>query len=177
MQPQAACKLGMKPGFTILGKVAAITYNVLIETANLWHCEVCKVNKYEIIPTDVFSQWYAELSRPDQRAVAARVEVLAEQGMDLGFPYTSKIYSSRHGRMRELRVQSRGKPIRVLYAFDPNRAVVLLVGGHKSNNRFYDQLIPIADDLYSEHAQGSRKENRPDEEPTHMGGLDATLHP
>ena len=79
--------------------------------------------------------------------------------------------------MRELRVQSREKPIRVLYAFDPNRAVVLLVGGHKNNNRFYDLLIPIADDLYSEHTQGPRKENKLDEELTHMGGLDATLHP
>jgi hypothetical protein len=54
--------------------------------------------------------------------------------------------------MRELRVQSGGKPFRVFYAFDPLRTAILLIGGNKAGDkRFYDRMIPIADDLYDEH--------------------------
>ncbi len=54
--------------------------------------------------------------------------------------------------MRELRIQSGGDPIRIFYAFDPRRAAILLIGGHKTGaDRFYEQMIPIADRLYDEH--------------------------
>ena len=54
--------------------------------------------------------------------------------------------------MRELRVQSGGKPIRIFYAFDPRQAAILLLGGDKTGDpRFYDQLIPVADRLYDEY--------------------------
>ena len=51
--------------------------------------------------------------------MAARVELLMEHGPNLPYTYSSDIRSSRHGAMRELRVQSGGRPIRVFYAFDP----------------------------------------------------------
>ena len=42
--------------------------------------------------------------------------------------------------------------IRIFYAFDPRRAAILLIGADKTgNDRFYDQLVPIADDLYDEY--------------------------
>ena len=54
--------------------------------------------------------------------------------------------------MRELRIQHKGRPYRVLYAFDPRRVAILLIGGDKTgNNRWYDQFVPIADKLYAEH--------------------------
>jgi hypothetical protein len=54
--------------------------------------------------------------------------------------------------MRELRIQHRGHAFRVLYAFDPNRAAVLLIGGDKTgNDRWYEIFIPIADRLYDEY--------------------------
>jgi len=54
--------------------------------------------------------------------------------------------------MRELRVQSGGRPIRIFYAFDPRRAAILLIGGIKSNQRrFYDQMVPMADRLFDQH--------------------------
>jgi len=34
--------------------------------------------------------------------------------------------------MRELRVQHKGRPYRVLYAFDPRRVAMLLIGGDKT---------------------------------------------
>ena len=54
--------------------------------------------------------------------------------------------------MRELRVQHDGQPYRILYAFDPRRSAILLIGGNKTgDNRWYDVFVPIADRLYNEH--------------------------
>ena len=54
--------------------------------------------------------------------------------------------------MRELRVQHKGQPYRVLYAFDPRRTAILLIGGEKTgNDRWYEESIPRADRLYDEH--------------------------
>ena len=72
----------------------------------------------------------------------------------MGFPYTSKIQGSRHSHMRELRLKSGGRQIRILYAFDPNRMAVLLIGDHKNDNkRFYSKLVPLANNLYDEHIE------------------------
>jgi hypothetical protein len=61
--------------------------------------------------------------------------------------------------MRELRVQSGGKPLRIFYAFDPRRTAILLIGGDKTGNkRFYKRMIPVADRLYDEHIEELRKE-------------------
>ena len=60
--------------------------------------------------------------------------------------------------MRELRVQSGGRPIRIFYAFDPRRTAILLIGGDKTgNDRFYNEYVPLADDLYSEYLNELRE--------------------
>jgi hypothetical protein len=54
--------------------------------------------------------------------------------------------------MRELRTQHEGRPFRTLYAFDPRRSAILLIGGDKTgDSRCYDMHIPVADELYDEH--------------------------
>ncbi len=61
--------------------------------------------------------------------------------------------------MRELRVQSAGRPIRVFYAFDPRRMAILLIGGDKTGDgRFYKRFISVADRLYDDHIDTLRKE-------------------
>jgi hypothetical protein len=61
--------------------------------------------------------------------------------------------------MRELRVQSAGKPLRVLYAFDPRRTAILLIGVDKTGDkRFYKRMIPVADQLYDEHIEELKEE-------------------
>ncbi|MEE9263533.1 MAG: type II toxin-antitoxin system RelE/ParE family toxin [Vicinamibacteria bacterium] len=68
------------------------------------------------------------------------VDLLEAEGTALGFPYSSGIRESRFP-LRELRVQSRGRPIRVFYAFDPWRQAVLLIAGDKTgDDRFYETL-------------------------------------
>ncbi|MCB0168702.1 MAG: type II toxin-antitoxin system RelE/ParE family toxin [Anaerolineae bacterium] len=73
--------------------------------------------------------------------------------------YSSQIHGARHTHLRELRIQHHGQPYRVLYAFDPRRVAVLLIGGNKiGDNRWYDTYIPIADRLYDEHLEQLKKE-------------------
>lgn len=114
---------------------------------------------WEVEFTDEFGRWWHTLSERHQDAVAAGVELLQEQGPNLRFPYSSDVRSSRHGVMRELRVRSGGRPLRVFYAFDPRRTSILLVGGDKTgDDRFYEKYVPVADDLYDEHLDELRKE-------------------
>jgi hypothetical protein len=115
--------------------------------------------------TEMFEGWFASLSQAEMEDVIATVDLLKALGPRLGFPQTSKIIGSRHGHMRELRVQHAGKPYRILYAFDPRRSAILLVGGSKAGNRrWYDQMVPLADRLYDEHlcelAKANGKEQR-----------------
>lgn len=54
--------------------------------------------------------------------------------------------------MRELRIQYAGDPYRVLYAFDPRRIAMLLIGGNKAGeDRWYDIFGPRADKIYDAH--------------------------
>lgn len=63
--------------------------------------------------------------------------------------------------MRELRVQHEGRPYRILYAFDPRRSAILLLGGDKTgDDRWYDVHVPIADKLYDTHIETLRKEGQ-----------------
>lgn len=109
--------------------------------------------------TDEFGNWWDTLSEDMQDNITAVVNLLADTGTALPFPYSSSISDSRHSHMRELRIQYRGRPIRVFYAFDPRRSAILLIGGDKTgNDRFYEEYIPIADKLYDEYIEELRKE-------------------
>jgi hypothetical protein len=109
--------------------------------------------------TDEFGAWWDMLTEAEQISVDAHVRKLESRGPSLPFPYSSGISGSRHAHMRELRVQSGGKPLRVFYAFDPRRRAILLIGGDKTGDkRFYDRMIPVADGLYDEHLAELDKE-------------------
>ncbi|MBM6596205.1 type II toxin-antitoxin system RelE/ParE family toxin [Microvirga pudoricolor] len=102
--------------------------------------------------TDEFGEWWNGLLERDQISIDAHVRQLERRGPNLPFPFSSGISGSRHPHMRELRVQSHGKPLRIFYAFDPHRSAILLIGGDKTGDgRFYDRMIPVADDLYDVH--------------------------
>ena len=117
---------------------------------------------WDVEGTDEFILWWRELSEDDQLSVTAGVDLvdlLEELGPTLPYPYSSGVIGSRHGHMRELRVQSAGRPIRVFYAMDPRRTSILLIGGDKtSNKRFYEEYVPIADRLYDDHIEELREE-------------------
>lgn len=109
--------------------------------------------------TDEFETWWNGLIESEQDDIAATVGLLAEKGPSLPFPYSSGVEGSKHNHMRELRIQHAGEPYRVLYAFDPRRSAILLIGGNKTgNDRWYDEYIPKADKLYDEHIKILKKE-------------------
>ena len=87
----------------------------------------------------------------EQEAITAAVEVLAEDRPGLGRPRVDTVKGSRHANMKELRPPSGS--IRILFAFDPRRTAILLIGGAKTGRwrRWYAEMIPIADRLYDQH--------------------------
>jgi hypothetical protein len=114
---------------------------------------------WDVEYADEFEYWWSGLSEDEQVSLAASVQLLEERGPSLGFPHSSGINGSKHGHMRELRTQHGGHPLRTLYAFDPRRAAILLIGGDKTgDDRWYTTHVPIADHLYDEHLEQLRKE-------------------
>lgn len=100
----------------------------------------------EVLFTDEFEAWWNELSMEEQVRLNATIMLLEAQGVDLGFPHSSKVLGSRYSHMRELRIQYEGRPYRILYAFDPRRDALLLIGGDKrGNDRWYEIFVPVAD--------------------------------
>jgi hypothetical protein len=114
---------------------------------------------WDVEYTNEFRAWWDTLTETQQEDVAASVQLLMEYGPQLRFPQSSGVAGSTHTHMRELRVQSGGRPLRVFYAFDPRRAAILLVGGDKTGaDRFYETFIPIADRLYDMYLDELRRE-------------------
>jgi hypothetical protein len=122
----------------------------------LWH-NLAVV--WEVEGTDGFAGWFASLSDDEQVSVGRIVDLLVEHGPSLPFPYSSGVEISRHRHMRELRVQHQGRPYRVLYAFDPRRAAILLLGGDKTgDDRWYEENVPKADASYDKHLRQLEQE-------------------
>ena len=114
---------------------------------------------WEVEFTDEFETWWNSLTEAAQDSVAVGVGLLRSEGPRLRFPYSSGIQGSRHAHMRELRIQHQGDPYRVLYALDPRRTAVLLLGGNKTgDDRWYETAVPAADNLYDAVIKELRKE-------------------
>ena len=106
------------------------------------------LSRVNVIATDEFKAWYRALDESDTSAVIRSVDALQAAGVALGFPQSSAIKGSRHA-LRELRVQTGGKPLRLFYVFDPRRDAVLLIGGDKTGDkRFYETIVPKADAIF-----------------------------
>lgn len=97
--------------------------------------------------TDAFDAWLNAQSDTDRARVQAVLIVLRQKGPQLPRPWADTVKGSQYSNMKELRIQSRGDPIRAFFAFDPQRAAILLCAGNKVGNekRFYDLMIPLAD--------------------------------
>jgi hypothetical protein len=107
---------------------------------------------WDVLYTDQFGSWFEGLEEEQQDAVIARVGLLETEGPALGRPTVDTIKGSRHLNMKELRV-SKGGAIRILFAFDPRRQAVLLLGGDKTGHwqSWYSEAIPVADNLFDEY--------------------------
>jgi hypothetical protein len=103
-------------------------------------------------------RWYTALTQQDTDRIAAAIDRLELVGPTLGRPRVASIKGSRHHNMKELR--SRCGNLRALFAFDPHRHAVVLVGGDKTGDwkGWYKRNIPHADRLYDQHLRALGKE-------------------
>lgn len=110
---------------------------------------------WQIEMTERFDAWFGALGDSDRTRVLAALMVLREKGTTLPRPYADAVKGSCHSNMKELRVQSRGDPLRVFFAFDYHRVGILLCTGNKVGNekRFYDVMVPIADREFTAYLQ------------------------
>jgi hypothetical protein len=109
--------------------------------------------------TEEYAVWFTALIKDDLASairVAQAVAALREEGPALGRPLVDRIQGSRLHHLKELRPGSTGRSeIRVLFAFDPARSALLLIGGDKAGNwqRWYRENIPLAEQLYLEYTE------------------------
>lgn len=98
-------------------------------------------------------------------SVAHSVNLLRELGPALARPFADTIRSKRVANLRELRIQHHGGPYRVLYAFNPRRAAILLIGGNKTGvKRWYEMFVPVAEELYARHLKELEEEGEDGQE-------------
>jgi hypothetical protein len=108
--------------------------------------------KWEIEYTDEFERWWDTLTEDEQESVAVSVGLLETMGPNLPRPHSDTVKNSRFSNMKELRTQHGGKPYRTLYAFDPRRTAILLIGGNKTgDSNWYLKFVPLVDELFEKH--------------------------
>lgn len=107
---------------------------------------------WDVEYTEEFGAWWEDLEPDDQERLTAAVELLEELGPSLGRPLVDTLKGSKHPNMKELRPGT----VRVLFAFDPRRTAILLLGGDKSGHwkDWYVKAIPEADRLFDDHLKG-----------------------
>jgi hypothetical protein len=114
---------------------------------------------WDVEYSDAFAGWWRTLSEEEQEDVAAKVKLLEKAGPALGRPHADTLAKqSEYTNMKELRIVHRGDAYRVLFAFDPRRVAILLLGGRKPDQKWYKTAIPAADKLYGEHLAQLRNE-------------------
>lgn len=104
----------------------------------------------------VFEAEFADFSDSVKIEIMASVRLLQTFGPQLSRPHADTLDGSKYANMKELRFKADNGVWRVAYAFDPERAAILLVAGDKSGTsqkRFYKNLIKKADERFSEHLQ------------------------
>ena len=103
---------------------------------------------------EAFKAEVAAMPANVRRELVAMANTLASFGPMLGRPQADTLAGSRYANMKELRFRAGGGVWRVAFAFDPQRAAILLVAGDKkgvAQTRFYRALIDKADERYAQH--------------------------
>lgn len=90
---------------------------------------------WEIETSDEFLAWYRDLTDDETESVNTSVELLEQAGPALGRPHVDTLKGSNISNLKELRVQHQGRPLRILFVFDPGRVGYLILGGDKTGDR------------------------------------------
>lgn len=110
--------------------------------------------------------WYRTLPAASsgqraQKRIAASLLNLQQYGPSLPRPYADTVKDSRYPNMKELRGQHAGHPVRAFYAFDPERRAIMLCAGDKTGEKqFYDRMISLADEVFSQHLDEMKRKDK-----------------
>ncbi len=107
---------------------------------------------YKVVLSNEFKEWLESLDDYEQESVIASIKVLRQYGYQLGRPHADTLKGSDLTNLKELRIQHAGKPYRAFFIFDPLRQAIMLCGGDKTGDkRFYDRMIPLAEQVYTRY--------------------------
>ena len=107
---------------------------------------------WEVEVSDEFIGWYESLSEREGVSVDTAVDMLQDYGPTLGRPYIDTLKGSKFSNIKELRVQHLGRPLRILFAFDPRRSAYLILGGDKTGDaNWYIDAIRRAEAIFTQH--------------------------
>lgn len=109
---------------------------------------------YWSVITEYVEPWLDSLDDDTFQQVLAAIELLRQEGPQLGRPFVDSVRASQLHNLKELRTESTGRSeIRILFIFDSKRKAVLLVGGDKSQewSKWYRRSIDQAKKIYSQH--------------------------
>ncbi len=121
-----------------------------------------KESEWEVELHEEFDAWLLQQEEGIRREIFASAGLLRRLGPQLGRPKVDTLKGSEIPNLKELRVQYAGKPWRILFAFDPIRHAILLVGGMKAGKRdWYKVHIPIAERRFRDHLR-KLKDNKKD---------------
>lgn len=104
--------------------------------------------------TEDFRKEFLSYPKIVQAEIVALLELLAENGPQLGRPHADTLSGSGHKNMKELRCRGKCGAWRVAFAFTPDRRALVLAGGKKSRGkegRFYRKLLRKADARFDEY--------------------------
>jgi hypothetical protein len=109
-----------------------------------------------------FEAEFVELPEAVQDELLARLKLLETIGPTLGRPNVDTLEGSSFPNMKELRFQLDGL-WRFIFAFDPARQAIVLVGGNKEGRnqaKFYRSLIRMADARFAAHVAALKASSR-----------------
>jgi hypothetical protein len=132
----------------------------LPNAANIPFVEYNRFMEWNVIFDPDFRTWFYGQEIGFQNEAFAIIEILAESGSTLGRPRVDTLKGSVFMNMKELRIQYQGEPWRILFAFDPQRQAILLVGDNKTGNkRLYEENLLIAERRYEQYLETLEEEN------------------
>lgn len=115
---------------------------------------------WNVEATDRFWQWLTMQDEALRIDMLAALKLLSQEGPHLGRPFVDTLYFSKISNMKELRVQSNGRPIRGFFVFDPHRKAIVLCAGSKAGKnkkRFYKEMLNLAEHEYQLHLNSLKK--------------------
>ncbi|WP_018831976.1 type II toxin-antitoxin system RelE/ParE family toxin [Salinispora tropica] len=115
-------------------------------------------DEWEIYLVNEVQEWIDRLDPLTHARVVQAIDLLAEAGPGLGRPLVDTIHGSTLANLKELRPAT----VRILFAFDPWRASILLVAGDKAGRwqQWYTPSDPPAEQRYEIYLKERAKEDR-----------------